>query len=82
MFSVRKRNISLRNLFLIEKSPDNNHFGGYIFLCLPLYKSNYCKFKIKPQVLRTSNLSTLTVDEKQMKKVNKQCLLDNPPPPQ
>ena len=36
-------------------------FGGYLFLCLPLYHSNFRYFEIKPPVQRTSNLQDLTV---------------------
>ena len=45
-----------------RKTTDNNHIcGGYIFLCLPLFNSNFRYFEIKPLVPRTSNLRDATV---------------------
>ena len=45
-------------MFDRKKNPENNHFGGYLFLCLPPYNSN---FEAKSPILRTSNLRDFTV---------------------
>ena len=40
---------------------DNNHFRGYIYLCLPAYNSNFIYFEIKSLYPLSSNLGNSTV---------------------
>ena len=55
MFLLRTKNM------LDIKTPIIIILGGYIFLCLPPYYSNFRYFEIKPQGHRTTNLRDLTV---------------------
>ena len=69
MFGVRKRKVSLRRgdvsfshtKHVWQENTDNNHFGGYIYLCLSPYNSNFQYFEIKSLGPRTSNLQDSTV---------------------
>ena len=40
---------------------DNNHFRGYIYLCLPPYNPNFIYFEIKSLYPLSSNLENSTV---------------------
>ena len=50
-----------KHVFDRKKTDNNSFFGGYIFLCLPPYNSNFRYFEIKSVVPRTSNFQDSSV---------------------
>ena len=61
MYCVRKINLSLTKPMFDRGKTDNNCFGGYIYLCLPPYNTNFLYFEIKSLVPCASILGDSTV---------------------